>query len=319
MYIQTMFSRYNKFIAVFLLVTLSFLQGCSTFNFGYKDDVSSNSDNSDVRYIDTSRLDLGDIDTKTEDLFASDFAQETLLLLKEEDLFPEFNRSMHEINLSLIKLLNPAAKFYRDNVNDSIHKGLMSFFRNLREPLNTVNSLLQGDFTSAANNLGRFVVNTTVGLGGFIDWADDFGMEYEKNDFGKTLAVWGVPSGKIVYLPFVGPKPVRRLVAYGVDAILDPLDYILLGTKVFDPTGLFTTNMIRFTVDGFVTYADAYELIDVMVSTALDSYTSLREYSLRYRVSEILSITNDRKAVLRLSDFSGDKDDLDDFDFDDDI
>jgi phospholipid-binding lipoprotein MlaA len=101
-----------------------------------------------------------------------------------------------------------------------------NFFSNLDEIPNAVNSLLQGKIGQAANDTGRFIVNSIFGLGGFLDVATDAGIQPSQGeDFGQTLAVWGVSNGPYLMLPFLGPSTLRDAPSNVLDSFLDPFAY----------------------------------------------------------------------------------------------
>ena len=114
------------------------------------------------------------------------------------DPFENLNRKTFEFNENLDeKILKPTAKFY-SKFPPRIKKGITNFFNNLEEVDTSVNQLLQGKPKKSANDFTRFVINSTVGLGGFIDVASKMGLERHEEDFGQTLAVWGVGEGPYI-------------------------------------------------------------------------------------------------------------------------
>lgn len=108
-------------------------------------------------------------------------------------------------------LIRPLAQAYKAITPDPVEQGVVRFFRNLSELTNASNQLLQGKPVLALNDLGRFVVNSTLGLGGFLDPASDLGLEAHSEDFGQTLGVWGVPQGPYIVFPFRGPATLRNI------------------------------------------------------------------------------------------------------------
>jgi phospholipid-binding lipoprotein MlaA len=114
-----------------------------------------------------------------------------------------------------------------------------NFFGNLRFPIVTINDVLQGKLKASAVDVGRFGVNTTVGVLGFFDPASGWGLEQHNEDFGQTLAVWGVPPGPYLVLPFLGPSNPRDATGLGVDTVFSVTPwfidwYILAGARVVD-------------------------------------------------------------------------------------
>ena len=136
------------------------------------------------------------------------------------DPFENLNRKTFEFNENLDqKILKPTAKFY-SKFPPRIKKGITNFFNNLEEVDTSVNQLLQGKPKKSANDFTRFVINSTVGLGGFIDVASKIGLERHEEDFGQTLAVWGVGQGPYIMLPVLGPSTLRDTLGRPVSSYL---------------------------------------------------------------------------------------------------
>ncbi len=128
----------------------------------------------------------------------------------DNDPFENYNRKMTKFNTKLDeKVLVPVAKGYRKAVPQPLRNGVRNFFRNLREPYTMLNDLLQGKFSEAGQDAGRFVINTILGFAGFADVATELGIERNSEDFGQTLAVWGASPGPHLVLPFLGPSNIR--------------------------------------------------------------------------------------------------------------
>ena len=129
---------------------------------------------------------------------------------KIKDCFEKLNRATFTFNQGLDKaVIKPIAKSYR-NLPDPIQRGTSNAVKNLSNLITIPNNILQGDVKSAMINTGRLVINTTVGLLGTVDVANKMGFpKYEKEDYGQTLAVWGVGSGCYIVLPVLGPSTLR--------------------------------------------------------------------------------------------------------------
>ena len=126
------------------------------------------------------------------------------------DPFERFNRSVYAFNAGADKLLiKPAAKTYNRVLPPAAKKGVDHFFSNLGEPLNALNNLLQGKFERALISTYRFAVNSTAGVFGLFDVAKKLDVEPAKEDFGQTLAAWGVGPGPYLVLPFTGSTNLR--------------------------------------------------------------------------------------------------------------
>lgn len=140
------------------------------------------------------------------------------------DPFEEVNRAIFDFNKIVDHaLINPALKGYRTVVPAPARQGVDNALNNLQSPIYLANQLLQGDVKGAANVLFSAVVNTFVGFGGLMDVAGYEGYEYESEDFGQTLAVWGIDHGPYVVVPLFGPTSVRDGSGYIIDSFADPL------------------------------------------------------------------------------------------------
>ncbi|MCC9620273.1 VacJ family lipoprotein [Thalassospira sp. MA62] len=136
------------------------------------------------------------------------------------------NRVVHGVNGAVdIMVLYPAASWYRDIAPEPVKTSVASFVRNLGEPINSFNALLQGDPDQAAASIQRFIMNTTIGLLGFNDVASDFGIPYRKEDFGQTLAHYGVGAGPYIVLPLLGPSNLRDTGGIAVDYFANPMTW----------------------------------------------------------------------------------------------
>jgi|TARA_B110000211_G_scaffold83202_1_gene97291 phospholipid-binding lipoprotein MlaA len=148
--------------------------------------------------------------------------------IQKVDPLEEINRVFYELNFNLLDpvIIKPIAIIYDQATPKPVRQVLRNFFSNLDEVPSLVNNALQGKFGQAGNNAGRFLMNTTIGLGGFFDVAKKAGLQPgEDEDFGQTLAVWGVPAGPYLMLPFFGPSTFRDAPSNFVDSLFDPFSY----------------------------------------------------------------------------------------------
>ena len=148
--------------------------------------------------------------------------------IQKVDPLEEINRVFYELNFNLLDpvIIKPIAIIYDQATPKPVRQVLRNFFSNLDEVPSLVNNTLQGKFGQAGNNAGRFLMNTTIGLGGFFDVAKKAGLQPgEDEDFGQTLAVWGVPAGPYLMLPFFGPSTFRDAPSNFVDSLFDPFSY----------------------------------------------------------------------------------------------
>lgn len=143
------------------------------------------------------------------------------------DPLKPYNQFMHKTNMRLDHYITrPTAVFYKKYTPKPFRSGVENFFRNLSEPVTSVNLLLQGKPVSSAKSLGRFTINTLTTLG-LSDTANTaFGLTTTDEDFGQTLAVWGVPSGPYLVLPLLGPSNIRDASSKVVDSYGKPTSYI---------------------------------------------------------------------------------------------
>ena len=145
-----------------------------------------------------------------------------LLISADEvnDPFEEINRKTYEFNESLdTNIVKPVAEVY-SNFPPKVKKGVTNFFNNLEEVDTFINQLLQGKPKESINDLSRFVINTTIGIGGIFDVASKMGLQRHEEDFGQTLAVWGVGEGPYIMLPFLGPSTLRDTLSRPVSSFL---------------------------------------------------------------------------------------------------
>lgn len=144
------------------------------------------------------------------------------------DPYEGFNRSIFGFNNGVDRyFLKPVTQGYRFVTPDFVETGVSNFFSNLLEIRNFFNALLQGKGGDAANYGGRFLVNSTVGIGGLFDPARPIGLQKgDGEDFGQTLGAWGLKSGPYIVLPFLGPSNIRDGLSIPVDVALDPVTYL---------------------------------------------------------------------------------------------
>ncbi|HEY3850137.1 MAG TPA: VacJ family lipoprotein [Steroidobacteraceae bacterium] len=144
-----------------------------------------------------------------------------------QDPWESWNRGIYKFNTVADKAVaRPVARAYVKVVPRPIRTGVSNFFANLNTPTVMINDALQGKFLAAANDLGRFVLNTTVGIGGLLDPATSAGLDRNEEDFGLTLGHWGVHPGPFLELPILGPSDLRDGPAKVVDAYTKPTQYI---------------------------------------------------------------------------------------------
>ena len=142
----------------------------------------------------------------------------------EHDPLEPLNRGLYAINDAIDRVtLKPIARGYKAVVPEFARRGVTNFSRNLFTPRSAVNNFLQGKPGPGFSELGRFIINSTLGIGGLIDIATAQGMPEYDEDFGQTLAVWGIPDGPYLFLPILGPNTLRDALATPVNIVSDPL------------------------------------------------------------------------------------------------
>lgn len=192
-----------------------------------------------------------------------------------DDPLERYNRAIFEFNETMDRaVLKPVAKGYNWIMPDALSTGVTNFFNNLDDIVVFANSLLQLKFHQAVSTSARIVWNTTLGLLGFIDVATHFDLPKYNEDFGQTLAFWGVDSGPYFVLPFLGPSTVR-------DGLSVPVDWVL-----FDP--VFQDRELNVTLTALVIrYTDKRAGLlkagDIIDATAPDKYAFLRDAFLQRR------------------------------------
>ncbi len=195
----------------------------------------------------------------------------------ESDPWESMNRSLFRLNKNVDKVITkPLAKGYDKVVPRPVKRGVSNFFHNLTTPHSALNNFLQGKPRNGFSEIGRFLFNSTLGIGGLFDIATAGGMEAYDEDFGQTAAVWGIPDGPYVMLPFLGPRTLR-------DAILMPLD------RMADPIFHYDNTSARdkLVVLGIIDLRHRLLAADKFLDDSKDSYVTLRESYLQNREFEV--------------------------------
>lgn len=198
------------------------------------------------------------------------------------DPLEPMNRYFYSVNMFLDEmLLKPFAGYYNIALPRVAKDGIRGILRNVNTPVILANDLFQGEGHRAGITAGRFVVNTTLGLGGIFDVAKQFGMEYHTEDFGQTLAVWGTKEGPYLMLPVLGPSNPRDAIGTLVDKFLDPLTYVGYIYNV----GYINT--IRGGVEAIDTRSRNLKEIEELKKGSIDFYATVRSLYRQHRNDEI--------------------------------
>ena len=201
--------------------------------------------------------------------------------LAAPDQLPRFNRKLLNMNMGLDKrIVRPLASGYRAIAPAPVETSISAFFRNLGEPLTFVNDVLQVAPERAGTTLLRFVINTTVGIGGLFDPAAKMGLAHHDEDFGQTFAVWGADPGTYVVVPILGPLTMRDAIGSILDFTLDPMNFAVAAADV---KGLAATRLVTNVVDA---RARNFGILDELYART-DVYIAVREAYLQNRAFEI--------------------------------
>ena len=204
------------------------------------------------------------------------------------------NRAIFGFNNVADKIvLEPVAKGYR-KLPSPIQTGIGNFLSNLKMPLVIVNQLLQGQGTNAGESTGRFLVNSTAGLFGLIDVADKIGLEKKQEDFGQTLAKWGVGDGFYLVLPIFGPSNVRDTAGMVLTYTTDPFNAYAI--REGEPWIL----PVRTATNAVDQRSKIIDEVNAMRDNSLDYYATVRSSYYQNRKAAILNIDDNSQTPLPL-------------------
>ncbi|MDI3309052.1 MAG: VacJ family lipoprotein [Acetobacteraceae bacterium] len=211
-------------------------------------------------------------------------------LTEEGDPLEPINRKIFDFNLAADDhVIRPAAEFYRDNLGPWVRTRIRNVIRNMDEPRYMANSLLQGQPLLAGQTLMRFVINSTMGLGGMFDMEQFGGPPRTERDFGQTLYVWGLPAGPFIMIPILGPSNPRDIVGSTADGFLNPINWLMP----------FYGNASRGLVDGIDIRAENIESLDELRSGSLDFYARLRSVWQQHRDAQLRAVTGEGPAPVQ--------------------
>lgn len=201
----------------FILIVIFSFTACSTKNTNN----TANTVSLNQTVTQSQETSIEEFDEDFGEEFDEDFAKEKEVF----DPLSGYNRIMTTVNDKIfIYALNPVAKGYAYVLPQTVRSGVSNFFNNLLFPLRFTNNLLQLKFQNSVEELGRFLINTTFGLAGFMDPAKtELGWEQHDEDFGQTLGFYGVGEGFHVVLPLLGPSNLRDIVGLAADSYVSPL------------------------------------------------------------------------------------------------
>lgn len=196
------------------------------------------------------------------------------------DPFERVNRAVFSFNETADQyVIKPIAEGYKFILPEFVRTGVTNFFSNINDVLIAANNLLQGKPVNAASDIGRFFINSTIGILGLFDVATDMGLEKNREDFGQTLGVWGVGDGPYVVLPLFGASNVRDTVGLAVDIETD----FMINTNKLDSEEKIAVNSLRI-INRRADLLDAGQLLE---DAAFDKYSFLRDGYLQRRRNQI--------------------------------
>jgi phospholipid-binding lipoprotein MlaA len=196
------------------------------------------------------------------------------------DPFEPMNRAVFSFNeVADDYLIKPIAEAYKFVLPEFARTGVTNFFGNINDVLIAANNLLQAKPVEAANDIGRFLINSTIGILGLFDVATDMGLDKNREDFGQTLGVWGLPDGPYVVLPFFGASNVRDTVGLVVDIETD----FMMNTNKLNSDEKIAVNLLK-TINRRANLLDAGQLLE---DAAFDKYSFVRDGYIQRRRNQI--------------------------------
>ncbi len=278
-----------QYVAVLLTIILFSFSGCSN---NATPEPSEQTVNTPITKMDTTsdtpdiREEAEDTTQEFEDEFEDEFA--TQELSNDFDPLSGYNRSMTTFNDKMFTYaLNPVSEAYAYVIPQPLRIGLSNFIKNLGFPVRLANNLLQGKFQNVSDETERFIVNSTVGLAGFMDPAQTYmHIPEHKEDFGQTLGYYGVGSGFHIVLPFLGPSNLRDLAGITLDAYVSPLvnvrglENYKIPQNLEQSLGIVAIHMINKTSLNLGQY-------ESIKKDALELYPFLKDIYEQKRVSDI--------------------------------
>lgn len=217
---------------------------------------------------------------------------------KRQDPFESFNRKMFEFNRVIDGLiLEPFANMYKMAVNENIQESIAYFLYNLAEPVTFANDMLQAKGERGLETFSRFMINTTFGLFGLFDVADKLGLPRHQEDFGQTLAVWGVPSGPYLVVPFLGSSTPRNLTGRFADFYLSPYNYYMIHHNRRQYI------YVRLGAETIVKRAIYAEDIKNFRENSIDFYAAVRSFYLQNKKAQVKDGKVDKSSSPGADDF----------------
>ncbi len=214
------------------------------------------------------------------------------------DPFENYNRKVFSFNKAVdAAFINPVVKTYKTVVPNPAQTGLDNALKNLRSPTTFMNEVLQGDLDGAGNVLKRAVINTLLGFGGIFDLAGHEGIMYEAEDFGQTLASWGVDHGPYLVVPVIGPSSTRDYAGFFVDSIADPLRWYAHNV---DKEGIYYG---KVALDYLNLRASLIDVLEELEASSIDYYAATRSAYYQRREALVNDQNPDDAAYVDIPDY----------------
>ena len=209
------------------------------------------------------------------------------------DPIENINKKTHNLNQTLdLNVASPIARFYKNVTPNFIEKGISNFSQNIEDLSIGLNNILQGKINSGLSDFSRFLINSSIGLGGFVDVASSLGFQKHDEDFGQTLAIWGVEQGPYIVLPGLGPSTLRDTLSMIPDAFLTPLwliehdrtSYSLTAIDLIDTRARYLGLESVVIGDEYLFFRDAYlqsrefEINDGVVEDDFDDFEDFEDF-----------------------------------------
>jgi len=188
------------------------------------------------------------------------------------DPLEPFNRAMLEVDKGLNTIIfNPTIAAYEYITPEAGRKGVTNVLKNFRSPITLTNDILQGKPYDAGVIILRFIINSTIGVLGLFDIAEQIGLPYHYEDFGQTFALWGLGEGPYLFIPILGPSNFRDIAGYAIDTYsLDPMSWVSRANNPFwwqiGYSGVLTIDV----------KSQAKPLLEELERTSVDYYAALR-------------------------------------------
>ncbi|MET1255342.1 VacJ family lipoprotein [Aliikangiella maris] len=194
------------------------------------------------------------------------------------DPWEQWNRKVYDFNKSVDKTIaKPLTQGYKAVTPDIVEQGISNVFANLGDIPTMVNNLLQGKVVDSMSDLGRIVINSTIGIAGLWDPATEMGLMKHDEDFGQTLGAWGMNPGPYIMLPFLGPSTLRDTAAFPADSKLDLFNQI---------NHIPTRNQLTFLQ--LVDQRSALMKYEDQLRDVADEYAFIRDFYLQNRRYKVL-------------------------------